>query len=64
MDLSERIGSTGWDWVAQGEKIQMAGSPIVGQDMWRLFMLAVLACLLLELGMLAWPMMARREGTS
>jgi hypothetical protein len=64
VDLSERIGAAGWDWVAQGEKIQMAGSPIVGQDMWRLFMLAVLACLLLELGMLAWPMMARREGTS
>ena len=63
-NLTERIGGSGWDWIAQGEKIQIAGSPMMGQDLWRLLILAVLVCLFLELGVLAWPLISHRERTS
>jgi hypothetical protein len=58
VDLKERMGAAEYRWVAQGETIQLAGAPIMGQDLWKWLMLAVLAGLLLELAMLAWPLMA------
>ncbi len=61
VDLQERMASADYRWVAQGETLQLAGAPMLGQDLWKWLMLAVLAGLLAELGMLAWPMLARER---
>ncbi|HEY5313103.1 MAG TPA: hypothetical protein VIK18_11315, partial [Pirellulales bacterium] len=53
--LAERIGSTGYRWVAQADAIDVNGARVRGQDSWRWLMGAVLVGLCIELGLLARP---------
>ncbi|MBL8825779.1 MAG: BatA domain-containing protein [Planctomycetaceae bacterium] len=52
--FAERAGERPLRWIDRGESISLAGAAIYGQDWWRWLMLAVLACLLVELVVLAW----------
>jgi hypothetical protein len=59
--LAERMGQTPYYWVDRGQTIQLAGAPVRGQDLWRWLMLAVFACLLVELVVLVRPSSAREQ---
>ena len=59
--LSERMKDASYRWVSKGQTIALAGAPIQGQDFWRWLMLAVLAGLLIELIVLAWPSLIGRR---
>jgi hypothetical protein len=48
-------------WVGPGETISMAGSQIRGQNWWKYLVLAVIAILLVELVMLAWPVYRQKQ---
>jgi hypothetical protein len=51
-------------WIGGSEPIQLEGAARSGQDMWwRAFVVTVLACLIAELFILAWPAL-RRVGTT
>lgn len=55
-----------YQWVPRGQPISLTGAEVWGQDTWWWLLLAVLACLILELTILAWPtasqsLAARRE---
>jgi len=53
--LRERSGEAKYRWVARGEPISLEGSLVRGQNLWKWLIAAVLACLLLELAVLAKP---------
>ena len=57
--LEERLGSPGdtgtWRWIGPGESISLEGAEIRGRDFWKTLVLIVLAGLLLEMLVLAWP---------
>lgn len=58
-ELEKRIGSPGevatWRWVDAGESISLEGAQIRGRDYWKLLVMIVLAGLVLEMLVLAWP---------
>ncbi|HEX3658688.1 MAG TPA: BatA domain-containing protein [Pirellulales bacterium] len=53
--LAERIGESGYRWVAQADAIDVNGARVRGQDSWRWLMGAVFVGLCIELGLLARP---------
>jgi hypothetical protein len=53
--LAERAGGKSYRWVARSESIQLDGSQVRGQNLWKPLMAGVLACLLLELVVLSRP---------
>ncbi|HEY1068574.1 MAG TPA: hypothetical protein VGE52_20790, partial [Pirellulales bacterium] len=53
-ELAVRMGEANYAWVGAGEAIPVE-SAAAGQTLWKPIMLGVLACLLLELAILAWP---------
>jgi hypothetical protein len=59
--LAERIGDSGYRWVAQAEPIDVNGARVRGQDSWRWLMGAVLIALCIELALLARPRQPARE---
>jgi hypothetical protein len=52
--FADRAGERPLRWIDRGETISLAGAATYGQDWWRWLMLGVLACLLIELAVLAW----------
>jgi hypothetical protein len=63
--LDEISATTNIHWVAPGDEISLAGATIRGQNLWWwLAILAVLACLLAEMTILAWPNLRPAEATS
>lgn len=46
-------------WVSRGRAIAVSGGEAWGQDTWWWLLLAAFACVLLELGILAWPAISR-----
>lgn len=63
--LEEISSTTNIRWVGPGEEISLAGATIRGQNLWWwLALLAVLACLLVEMTVLAWPNLRRAGGTT
>jgi hypothetical protein len=51
-------------FVAQGDEISLAGATIRGQNFWWwLALAAVLACLMAEMAILAWPSLRPAEAT-
>lgn len=58
-ELEERIGPPGesatWRWIDEGESISLEGAQIRGRDYWKLLVMIVLAGLVLEMLVLAWP---------
>jgi hypothetical protein len=59
--LKDRLGEGNYRWVPAGGVISLEGAQVQGQDLWRWFMLALFVCLLLELVVLAWPVMAKER---
>ena len=59
--LRDRLGEGNYRWVPAGGTISLEGAQVQGQDLWRWFMLALLVCLLLELAVLAWPLVAKER---
>ena len=59
--LRERFLGVSFRWVGEGEAIRLEGSQVSGQDLWKLLLLLVVACLLLEMTVLAWPMLGRER---
>jgi hypothetical protein len=55
-DLEKRLGQASYRWVPPEAPISLEGAQVRGQDLWRWFMAAVVACLLVELLVLAWPL--------
>jgi hypothetical protein len=53
--LAERAGGNNYRWVARAESIQLDGSQVRGQNLWKTLMGSVLACVLLELVVLSRP---------
>jgi hypothetical protein len=53
--FEERASGTNLGWVGVGEDISLAGATIQGQNWWWFLVVFVFACLLLEMGILAWP---------
>jgi len=52
-DIPDRIGETNITCIGPDEKISLVGKTYVGHDFWWILMLLVLACLLLEMVLLA-----------
>ncbi|MBC7852054.1 MAG: BatA domain-containing protein, partial [Pirellulaceae bacterium] len=59
--FEERASGTNLGWVGVGEDISLAGATIQGQNWWWYLVLFVFGCLLLEMGILAWPSVRPRE---
>jgi hypothetical protein len=53
--LTERLKDMNYRFVPSGEEISLEGAQVQGQDLWKGFLAAVLACLALEMIVLAWP---------
>jgi hypothetical protein len=57
--LEQRLGSPGengmWRWIDPGESISLEGAQIRGRDYWKILVSMVLAGLVLEMLVLAWP---------
>ena len=49
-------------WVGPAEPIQLSAARVGGQQSWWWILLAVLACLLVEIGLLAWPFREKLAG--
>jgi hypothetical protein len=59
--LKFRLPGATFRWVGRGEAIRLEGGQVSGQDLWKAILLVVLACLLLEMTVLAWPMLGRER---
>jgi hypothetical protein len=59
--LRERLSGASFRWVGRGEAIRLEGGQVSGQDLWKALLLVVLGCLLLEMTVLAWPMLGRER---
>jgi len=59
--LRERLAGGSFRWVGRGEAIRLEGGQVSGQDLWKWLLVAVLGCLLLEMTVLAWPMLGRER---
>ena len=59
--LRERLPGAAFRWVGRGEAIRLEGGQVSGQELWKFLLLVVLACLLLEMTVLAWPMLGRER---
>jgi hypothetical protein len=53
--LEARLTGVNYRWVPPSAPISLEGAEVRGQDLWRWFMAALVACLLAELVVLAWP---------
>ena len=53
--FQERMGEGTWRWLEEGEAISMEGSQVRGRDFWKWLVLVVIAFLLAEMAILAWP---------
>jgi hypothetical protein len=60
--LRERLGAANYRWIERDEAISLEGAQISGQNLWRWLLLLVLAGLLAELLILAWPTLNRIAG--
>ena len=55
LTFAERAGTDGYRWLESDEAISVEGSRIRGRDLWKWLIGAVLAFLLTEMLILAWP---------
>ncbi len=56
-DLKQRMGDANYKWVESGEPISLEGAQIRGRDVWKLLVKLVLFGLIVEMFVLAWPML-------
>lgn len=60
-DLQQKLGHEHARVLTADEPIRVEGGTRRGQDLWKLFACCVLACLLLEQLVLAWPMLSQKK---
>ena len=60
-DLQQKLGHDDVRILGADEPIRLEGGARRGQDLWKLFGWLVLGCLLLEMLVLAWPMLGRKK---
>ena len=53
--FERRLPAANCKWIAAGEQIKLEGTQISGREMWKLLIQLVLAALLMEMLVLAWP---------
>ena len=56
-DLKQRMGDANYKWIESGEPISLEGAQIRGRDVWKLLVKLVLFGLIIEMLVLAWPML-------
>lgn len=59
--LRDRLSGANFRWVGRGEAIRLEGGQVSGHGMWKWLLLAVLGFLLLEMTVLAWPMLGKER---
>ncbi len=59
-DLQQKLGHDDVRILAADEPIRLEGGARRGQDLWKLFGWCVLGCLLIEMMVLAWPMLGKK----
>jgi hypothetical protein len=59
--LRERMGDANYRWVAAGETISLEGAQVRGRNLWKRLIQGVFAALLVEMLVLAWPAVTRKE---
>jgi hypothetical protein len=57
--LRQRLGDSNYKWIERNESISLEGAAIRGRDSWRLLITLALICLLIEMIVLAWPVLNR-----
>lgn len=60
-ELRDRMAGSEYRWVSREETIRLASAMAGDQELWRYFLMAVLACLAVEMAVLAWPLAAREQ---
>lgn len=58
-DLTDRLEGGNYRWIEPNEEISLEGAEIRGRDTWKMLILAILGCLLLEMLVLALPALRR-----
>ncbi len=61
--LKDRMGDANYRWVGPGEQINLEGAQVRFQDLWKWLILLVLVGLLVEMFILARPMLTRERAT-
>jgi hypothetical protein len=59
-DLQQKLGHDHVRVLSADEPIRLEGGARRGQDLWKLFGWCVLGCLLIEMMVLAWPMLGKK----
>lgn len=62
LGFAQRVGKPdNVKWIGRGERINLEGARVSGQDFWWWLMLGVLACLLIEFAVLGYPQWSRQR---
>lgn len=59
--LKGRLGNAPFRWLGPGDSIRIEGAQVQGQNMWKILIVLVMVCLLAELAIVAWPLLARER---
>ncbi len=59
--LKDRMGDANYRWVGPGEQISLEGAQVRFQDLWKWLILLVLIGFLIEMAILARPVLARER---
>jgi hypothetical protein len=59
--LRERLAEAEYRWIGPGDSIRVTAGMGAGHDLWRWLMASVLAGLLIESSILAWPLLRREK---
>jgi hypothetical protein len=54
----QRLPAANCTWIAAGEQIKLEGTQISGREIWKFLIQLVMVALLVEMLVLAWPVMA------
>ena len=65
-ELKKRLEKSklAWQWLNEGDEIKIEGAQIRGRDIWKVLAILVVAFLLIEMLILAWPMLGKRLSPS
>lgn len=59
--LKERMGGAHFRWVARDQPIRLESVQVSGQNLWKWLIASVFLCLLAEMLVVVWPMLAREH---
>jgi len=61
-ELRRRMEGAEYRWIAGQESIRMAAARLIGQELWKWLLAAVVLCLGMEMMVLGWPLAGREAG--